>query len=167
VTDPRLLALIKAKVESLHDLDDEDIDLLIRLTEEAQAEVDRLRRYRSLGQIPRLDLLLDERDQARAEVEQLRAEVAEWKQAVGAEADLADERGRTIRRLRGLLGRLEWADKHIDWAARAYDFNLASSESCCPACHAIAAREKRHEPGCWLAAELAPNANDPPEGSQP
>jgi hypothetical protein len=42
VTDPRLLALIKAKVES-HDLDDEDIDLLLRLASEAQAEVERLR----------------------------------------------------------------------------------------------------------------------------
>jgi hypothetical protein len=88
VTDPRLLALIKAKVES-HDLDDEDIDLLIRLAEEAQVEAERLRRYRSLGQIPRLDLLLDERDQAHAEAE---------------------------RRL-GLLGRLEWAGRDGLWKA--------------------------------------------------
>jgi hypothetical protein len=43
MTDPRLLTFIKAKVESLHDLDDEDIGLLIRLAEEAQAEVERLR----------------------------------------------------------------------------------------------------------------------------
>jgi hypothetical protein len=37
------------------------------------------------------------------EVEQLRAKVAEWKQAAGAEADLADERGREVERLRGEL----------------------------------------------------------------
>jgi serine phosphatase RsbU (regulator of sigma subunit) len=154
VTDRRLLTFIKAKRLSLNDLDDEDIDLLIRLTEEARAEVERLERYRSLGQIPRLDLLLDERDQARAEVERLRAEVAEWKQAAGAEADLANERSRTITRLRGLLGRLEWVMGQWDWEA-------------CPVCRVVKAETEIHNPGCWLAAELAPNADDPPEGEQP
>jgi hypothetical protein len=84
------------------------------------------------------------------EVEQLRAEVAEWKQAAGAEADLADERGREVARLRGLLGRLEWGK----WGGE------------CPACGAsgFMSEPKRddHHPGCWLAAELAHNANDPP-----
>jgi hypothetical protein len=39
---------------------------------DALAEIQRLRRYRSLGQIPRLDLLLHERDDARDEAERLR-----------------------------------------------------------------------------------------------
>jgi hypothetical protein len=149
MTDPRLLALIKAKVES-HDLDDEDIDLLIRLAEEAQAEVDRLRRYRSLGQIPRLDLLLDERDQARAEVE-------EWRQAAGAEANLADERNREIRRLRGLLGRLEWAGQPVPG-------QRIGTQPRCPVCRVT---NPPHDRGCWLAAAIRPTSPDPPEGSQP
>ena len=57
-----------------------DSDYLARIVE-LEDEVARLERYRSIGQIPRLDLLLAERDQARDENEQLR----------------------------GLLGRLEWA----------------------------------------------------------
>jgi hypothetical protein len=115
-----------------------------------------------------IDTLIDE-------VEEWRAEVAEWKQAAGAEADLANERGRTIEqlrdqldhlrqdrttvslylgkveadraRLRGLLGRLEW---------------VSEGEEGCPACDRP--RSNGHDPDCWLAAELAP---DPPEGEQP
>jgi hypothetical protein len=93
------------------------------------------------------------------EVERLRAEVAEWKQAASAEADLADERSRTIARLRGLLGRLEWAGGLVTFPD--------GCEPCCPACEVEEADSHDHEPGCWLAAELVRNANDPPEGSQP
>jgi DNA repair exonuclease SbcCD ATPase subunit len=82
-----------------------------------------------------------------AEVERLRAEVAEWKQAASAEANLADERGRTIARLRGELGRLEW---------------VSEGEEGCPACDRP--RSNGHASGCWLAAELS---RDPSEGSQP
>jgi hypothetical protein len=57
-----------------------------------------------------------------------------------------------IERLRGLLGRLEWADNY-------------SERTSCPAC--MRYRDQGHDPGCWLAAELARNADDPPEGSQP
>jgi hypothetical protein len=153
MTDQRLLTFIKAKRLSLNDLDDEDIDLLIRLAEEARAEVERLERYRSLGQIPRLDLLLDERDQARSEVEQLRAEVAEWEQAADAEADLADERGRTIRRLRGLLGRLEWAGQPVPG-------QRIGTQPRCPVCRVTT---PPHDPGCWLATAIRPTSPDPPE----
>jgi hypothetical protein len=170
----------KAKRASYHNFDDEDVDALIRLVEDARAEaererqqrdyislvaqrdierlraelaeqsrklflaygdpplpdhllpdnlkdalaeIQRLRRYRSLGQIPRLDQLLDERDQARAEVE---------------------------RRLE-LLRSLEWAGRDGLWEA-------------CPACNG---RQRDGHVGigperapCWLAAELRPP--DPP-----
>jgi hypothetical protein len=55
-----------------------------------------------------------------------------------------------VDRLVGLLGRLEqeWADE------------VAS----CPVC---AHDGTGHDPDCWLVAELARNANDPPEGEQP
>jgi hypothetical protein len=82
-------------------------------------------------------------------VERLRAEVAEWKQAAGAEADLANERGRTIRRLRGLLGRLEWAGTYCE-----RDREMAA----CPVCDVVAdspvVGQQPHASDCWLAAEL-------------
>jgi hypothetical protein len=98
------------------------------------------------------------------EVERLRAEVAEWKQAADAEADLANERGRTIRQLRELLSRLEWAG--TEWVGEG------PPERACPVCAAVRLGDgvqepEAHDPDCWLAAELAPNTNDPPEGSQP
>jgi hypothetical protein len=77
--------------------------------------------------------------------------VSEWKQQAEENSDppwtsmailkLVSE----VERLRGLLGRLEWAG-HF-----------------CPACGAIEDRDD-HEPDCWLAAELR---NVPPEGEQP
>jgi hypothetical protein len=57
-----------------------------------------------------------------------------------------------VERLRGLLGRLEWA------------------AGICPACHVLPSPDRKftgrslHDRGCWLAEELAP---DPPEGEQP
>jgi hypothetical protein len=93
---------------------------------------------------------------ALVDIRWLIGEVEEWRQAAAAEADLANERGRTIERLRGLLGRLEWAGRS--------DF---SEQAACPVCELLRDPEGRHEPGCWLAAELAPNANDPPGGEQP
>jgi hypothetical protein len=79
-----------------------------------------------------------------------------------------------VERLRGLLGRLEWAGT-ICWAE-----DSSEGGDACPACSAFP--EEGHlkagqhmgpdgkpydYPGCWLAAELAPNADDPPEGEQP
>jgi hypothetical protein len=43
------------------------------------------------------------------DIEWLVGQVEEWRQAAEAEADLADERGREVERLRGLLARLETA----------------------------------------------------------
>jgi hypothetical protein len=60
-----------------------------------------------------------------------------------------------VERLRGLLGRLEWADE--DDTGRRY----------CPVCEWAEATGQGHDPGCWLAAELARNTDDPPEGEQP
>jgi hypothetical protein len=119
-------------------------------------EVDQLRGMVEREQLAFDDQLRDIRA-ATGEVERLRAEVAEWKQAAGAEADLADERGRTIARLRRLLGRLEWA------GGIGYE-----GEPCCPVCKQLE-DFRQHGPDCWLAAELAnrPASPDPPEDEQP
>lgn len=60
-----------------------EIDRLRTEVADLQDEVARLERYRSFGQIPRLDQLADERDQLRAEVERLRVAFNAW-------ADYAD-----------------------------------------------------------------------------
>jgi hypothetical protein len=84
-----------------------------------------------------------------AEVELLRQEVFELRIYKGFGQDHGHQRCiEKITWLRGLLGRIpEWV-----WG--------------CPACgspsHVVG-----HEEDCWKAAELARNANDPPEGSQP
>jgi hypothetical protein len=88
------------------------------------------------------------------EVERLRAKELDTDMLVGAmqrsRVELEQAR-RKVERLRGLQGRLEWIRRQDDY----YD-------GCCPVCdkHEL----DGHAPGCWLAAELAP---DPPEGSQP
>lgn len=94
------------------------------------------------------------------EVADLRAALQAATQAAAAEADLADERGREIARLRELLNRLEWAGTEVDW-------DEPDAWSVCPACHGP--QSIGHAPGCELAAVLTGNANEPPpegEGSQ-
>jgi hypothetical protein len=54
-----------------------------------------------------------------------------------------------VERLRGLLGRLEWAGTHCE-----RDREMAA----CPVCDVLADSEvvgqQPHGPGCWLAKEL-------------
>jgi hypothetical protein len=81
------------------------------------------------------------------EIERLRERLAE-EDAAEAVAE---------RRL-GLLGRLEWAGGLVTFPD--------GCEPCCPACEVEQADPHGHEPDCWLAAELAHNANEasPPKG---
>lgn len=58
-------------------------------------------------------------------------------------ADLADEWGREVARLRALLDRLEWARTGF-----------------CPTCSA--ARGRPHDPGCEWAAVLHPERKEAP-----
>jgi hypothetical protein len=80
------------------------------------------------------------------------AEIEQWRQAAGAEAILADERGREVTRLRGLLARLE------------------HESLTCPVCSAVLHLGDKHgldadgRP-CWLAAELR-NAERPASRSE-
>jgi len=53
-----------------------------------------------------------------------------------------------IARLRGLLGRLEWAGGEVEGDCRRFD--------ACPECSAREGYDK-HRPDCWLAAELEGN----------
>jgi hypothetical protein len=69
------------------------------------------------------------------------AKLEEWQQAAGAEANLADERGREVKRLRGLLGRLEWAGTELD--------ANGVKQHACPAC--TGHEHYGHTPACWLA----------------
>jgi hypothetical protein len=97
-----------------------------------------------------------------AEIDTLRDRVKEWERAAGAEAELADERNREVARLRGLLGRLEWAGTYCD-----RDREMAA----CPVCDVVAdspvVGQRPHAADCWLAAAIRPASPDPPEGPQP
>jgi hypothetical protein len=81
----------------------------------------------------------------------LLGKLKEWQLAAGAEADLADERGREVERLRGLLARLEWV---------GVLYPEGAADPCCPACGEPAPEVLRstgkHDPGCWLVVELHP-----------
>jgi hypothetical protein len=88
---------------------------------------------------------------APADIDWLVQQLKEWQQAAAAEADLADERGREVARLRDLLARLEWTPNYSPRAA-------------CPACLARRDDGHGHEFNCFLAAELHPGTpNDPPQ----
>jgi hypothetical protein len=126
----------------------DQIRWLIGEVERLSDEVERLERYRSLGQIPRLDLLLEERDQARAEVKRLREQLAE-EDAAEAVAE---------RRLE-LLGRLEWA-------GGMYSKIAGGPVNICPVCHQWRTLAT-HRADCELAAAIRPTSPDPSEGSQP
>ena len=77
------------------------------------------------------------------------AEVTQSREAAAAEADLADERGREVARLRGRLAELEWAAR---WpSSGAADIN-AGGFSYCAVCKS--AEIDGHRPGCWMPAEL-------------
>jgi hypothetical protein len=60
-----------------------------------------------------------------------------------------------VERLRGII-----QDAGLEWVS---DPDVPSGQRC-PICHVTT---EPHFEGCWLAAELARNASDPPEGSQP
>jgi hypothetical protein len=57
-----------------------------------------------------------------------------------------------VKRLRGLLARLEWS------APQVMD---APTEGVCPVCYG-GPPASGHRPDCWLAAELAANAKNAP-----
>jgi hypothetical protein len=109
----------------------------------------------AIGEVERLRRLVDK--PLFAIWQQVEAETREqW----FGEHDLREEN----RRLRGLLGRLEWAG--TEWVGEGLP------ERVCPVCAAIRLGDgvqepEAHDPGCWLAAELARNATDPPEAEQP
>jgi hypothetical protein len=71
------------------------------------------------------------------------AEVEQWRQAAGAEANLADERGRDLAELRTHLAAVEWA---------AADAAGAPAQAICPACRVL--KPGPHSPGCFIARSL-------------
>jgi hypothetical protein len=68
---------------------------------------------------------------------------------------LVDEAIAEVERLRGLLGRLEWAGTVVfdEWYAK---------RKCCPVCRGE--QDDGHAPGCELAAAIRPTSPDPAKG---
>jgi hypothetical protein len=76
-------------------------------------------------------------------VDWLIVQLEEWRKAAGAEANLADERGRELTELRGHLAGIEWASA---------DATGAPAQAVCPACRVL--KPGPHDPGCFIAQAI-------------